>query len=271
MVQRRLVFTECCLKIPTDMLDEFTGTKICKTPRPSRKPSIPPLSNQYEDTAAEATTEDFSKLLQDQMAALMGSIDESPDMKNKVEHMIKDLGAAADAERSSESISHAKDAVQMGAESLSKEEPFQETIRKTMERMQVSGEQAGAARQTEHSDEMLAKMLKDMQSSGLSDETGDEGFNKMLLGMMEQLTNKEILYEPMKELHNKFPGWLQKNRASINSADLKRYEEQQTLVAEIVARFEGKEYSDSNPEDREFIVDRMQQVCYDRFLYSPIS
>jgi len=42
---------------------------------------------------------------------------------------------------------------------------------------------------------------------------------------------------------------------------LKRYEEQQSLVREIVARFEKKEYSDGNAQDREYIVERMQKVC----------
>ena len=82
----------------------------------------------------------------------------------------------------------------------------------------------------------------------------------MLMGMMEQLTNKEILYEPMKELRDKFPEWMSKNRASTAPDDLKRYEEQQRVVGEIVARFEKKGYSDDNVADREFIVDRMQQV-----------
>ena len=83
----------------------------------------------------------------------------------------------------------------------------------------------------------------------------------MLMGMMEQLTNKEILYEPMKELHVKFPDWMERNRGKTKGEDLKRYEEQQRLVGEIVGRFEMKGYSDERAEDREFIVERMQLVC----------
>ncbi len=99
-----------------------------------------------------------------------------------------------------------------------------------------------------------------MESSGLGGEGGEEGFSKMLMGMMEQLTNKEILYEPMKELNDKFPGWLEKNRDQTPVDDLKRYEEQQVLVKEIVAKFDEPTFSDSNAKDREYIVDRMQKV-----------
>lgn len=103
----------------------------------------------------------------------------------------------------------------------------------------------------------MAEMLKQLGGEGGGSE---EDFSKMLMGMMEQLTNKEILYEPMKELNEKFPEWLEKNKAATSAEDLKRYEEQQGLVKEIVAKFEESTYSDSNATDREYIVERMQKV-----------
>ena len=108
--------------------------------------------------------------------------------------------------------------------------------------------------------DILAQMLKEMEKGGFGGEGGDEDFSKMLMGMMEQLTNKEILYEPMKELDDKFPGWMEKNKGKVPEEDWKRYEEQQTLVREIVGRFEEKSYSDGNAKDREYIVERMQKV-----------
>jgi len=141
------------------------------------------------------------------------------------------------------------------------EETFQETIKKTMERMQASGDQATAAAAEDNSDDLLAEMMKAMGAGGMDGEGSEEDFSKMLLGMMEQLTNKEILYEPMKELDDKYPAWLEKNSASVPADDLKRYKEQQVFVREIVARFEQKTYKDENASDREYIVERMQKVC----------
>jgi peroxin-19 len=146
---------------------------------------------------------------------------------------------------------------------------FQETIRRTMERMQNSGEQATAAAASGAGDDFMAEMLKQLSSGDLGGEGGEEEFSKMLMGMMEQLTNKDILYEPMKELHDKFPEWLDKNRATTPADDLKRYEEQRALVTEIVAKFEESSYSDSNPADREYIVDRMQKVSV--YLVLPLN
>jgi len=147
----------------------------------------------------------------------------------------------------------------MAAE-LSQDASFQETIKRTMARMQASGEQATAAAAAEGSeDDFIAEMLKAMKD-GAGGEGSEEDFSKLLVGMMEQLTNKEILYEPMKELHDKFPGWMEKNKDKISKDDLKRYQEQQVLVSEMVAKFEEPTYSDSNSADREYIVDRMQSV-----------
>jgi len=129
-----------------------------------------------------------------------------------------------------------------------------------MERMQASGDLATAAAAAGGSDDIFAELMKQMASGDGEGEPNEEDFTKMLLGMMEQLTNKDILYEPMKELDDKFPKWMENNKDKTEKDDLKRFEEQQTLVREIVGRFERKGYSDDNAQDREYIVERMQKM-----------
>ena len=197
------------------------------------------------------------------MAELLGDLENSPDMQNQFEEMFKQMSAAAGAEGGAEEASKTQPGGSgASGPSASKggDSSFQETIRKTMERMQNSGEQATAAANSSTEDDFMSELLKQMSSGDLGGEGNEEEFSKMLMGMMEQLTNKEILYEPMKELHDKFPGWLEKNRATTPAEDLKRYDEQQVLVKEIVGKFEEPTYTDSNPKDREYIVERMQKV-----------
>lgn len=238
------------------MLDEFSNTNVSKPHEPQRKHEPAPVRGSHKPKNSDAAADKFSKQLQDQMAALMGNVDESPEMKTEIEAMMRELGVAADPGTHSKP----KDEVNGKASSLKTEKPFNETIRRTMERMQASGDQATAAAKIEDTDDLFSQMLKEVQDGGLEGAGDEEGFHKMLLGMMEQLTNKEILYEPMKELHNKFPRWMIDNRSSTGADDLRRYDKQQKLVGEIVERFEQKSYSDSDASDREFIVDRMQQV-----------
>jgi len=254
------------------MLDEFSPTKPEPTaPSGPGRPPLPTTAPPDFDVVGEGLSDDdFAKQLQDGMAELMGELETSPDMQAQFENMLKELGGAAalgEAARVSlptGSSSKAKEVPtkeKIAAGPSGTEESFQETIAKTMERMRASGDQATAAATSENTDDILAEMMKAMQAGGLDGEGGEEEFSKMLLGMMEQLTNKEILYEPMKELDDKFPAWMEKNAGKVNDVDMKRYKEQQIYVREIVKRFEAKGYKDENAADREYIVERMQKVC----------
>jgi peroxin-19 len=219
--------------------------------------------------------EDFAKQLQAGMADLLSELDSSPEMQKQFEDMLRELGAATGAPPDAPSAggTGARDTAAATGAGADQQQPsatgganvsFQDSIRRTMERMQESGEAAGAAaEQASQGDaDFMATLLREMEAGGLGGGAGgEEDFSKVLLGMMEQLTNKEILYEPMKELDDKFPDWLEKNKGKVPEAEFSRYETQQSLVRDIVGKFEVEDYSDENVEYRKFIVDRMQQVC----------
>lgn len=251
-----------------DMLDEFTpSTAINKQESATTKPqdTTKTLPTQNEE-------DDFAKQLQAGMAEMLGGLDKDPNMKAQFEAMMKELGGMEGLEDLASAVapsttkpaapsSTTKAASTTSAPtSAANEESFQDTIKKTMERMQASGDKATAAATENDGDDMLAELMKQMGSGALGGQGGDEDFSKMLLSMMEQLTNKEILYEPMKELDDKFPEWIKANKDKTPEEDLARYEEQRKVVREIVQKFEEKTYKDENTADREYIVDRMQRM-----------
>ncbi|KAG9239599.1 Pex19 protein family-domain-containing protein [Amylocarpus encephaloides] len=258
-----------------DMLDEFTPSKT--EPKTTSKPTKPPLPTTGPPSTEAVSDDELAKQLQAGMSQLLGELETSPDMQAQFEKMMKEFSdpaglgeaaslgpAAALSSSAPKSVPTAeKETAEAGASSTAAtggEESFQETIKKTMERMRESGDQATAAAASDAPDDVLAEMMKAMQASGMDGEGSEEDFSKMLLGMMEQLTNKEILYEPMKELDDKFPAWMNDNAGKVDEGDMKRYNEQQTYVREIVGRFEKKGYSDDNAQDREYIVERMQKM-----------
>lgn len=212
----------------------------------------------HDQELSDLDSIEFSKKLQDQMAALMGEVEESPEMKEEIEAIMHELGTELESDEVSKLITDTKASGPSNAE-----KPFQEQVRRTMERMQASGEQAASAGASEDPDNIIAQLLQEMQGGGFDGGENEEEFSKMLSGMMEQLTNKEILFEPMTELHEKFPAWMESNRNKISESDRRRYEDQQRLVGEIVGKFNEQSYSDKNPADREYIVERMQQVRSD--------
>lgn len=241
-----------------DMLDEFDPVI----------PEFPTASNT--ETHTECFTDDeFEKQLKAGMAELFGSTNNSANITASFENILKELGEAATQggsckEQLSSSIPKESNANNEASSiKTDAEVSFQDTIKKTMERMEVSGDQAtAAAAALENNGDILAEMLKAMQGIDMDGEGGgEEDFSKALFGMMEELTNKEILYEPMKELNENFPGWLEKNAKKVDKSDLERYKKQQIYVNEIVKRFESEKYDDNSAADKEYIVERMQNVC----------
>jgi peroxin-19 len=277
-----------------DVLDEFAATNISKPTPASSGPGRPAKPAAAPTTGGGgagpgglfADDDEFSKSLQAGMAELLGEFESNPEMQKQFEDLVKELGEGVtavqgEAEAASaagvdatakERTASAPTAPSASSASKSESTPkpateasFQETIRATMERMSASSAAASDAASRSASnaeDDFLAAMLREMEKSGPEGlgMGSDEDFSKMLLGMMEQLTNKEILYEPMKELHDKFPGWMAGNKEKTKKEDWERYVEQQRLVGEIVGKFEEKGYSDEKVEAREYIVERMQQV-----------
>ncbi|KAF2692187.1 Pex19-domain-containing protein [Lentithecium fluviatile CBS 122367] len=254
-----------------DVLDEFANTKLdSKAPVDASSSSAPApaSSGPGRPDPADLLVDDqdeFAKQLQKEMEQLLGQ----DDFQKQFEDIMKEMGDAVGVDPSAvpkdgaapPAAAASSSTDTKSAETTQKaEQTFQESIRATMARMQESGDAASAAAATSSGDDILAQMLKEMESGGFGGEGSDEDFSKVLMGMMEQLTNKDILYEPMKELHDKFPTWMEQNRTKVKEDDLKRYEEQHLLVREIVGRFERKGYSDSNAGDREYIVERMQKM-----------
>lgn len=139
---------------------------------------------------------------------------------------------------------------------------FNDAIQRTMNRMQESGDKATAAANDSDDvpDEMLLQLLKALESSSGGN---DDDIQKMFMGFMEKMSSKDILYEPMKELEGKFEPWIAEKQAKkeLSEEDIKRYQMQTRIVKEVVAKFEEDGYSDSDSKCREWVWEKMQEVC----------
>lgn len=140
-------------------------------------------------------------------------------------------------------------------------ESFNETIQRTMNRMQESGEKATAAASEDDDvpDEVLLQLLKALESTASGNE---DDIQKMFMGFMEKVSSKDILYEPLKELEGKFEPWIaeKKGKGELNDEDVKRYQMQTQIVKDVVAKFEEPGYSDEDPKCREWVWERMQEM-----------
>lgn len=87
----------------------------------------------------------------------------------------------------------------------------------------------------------------------LLEQSGGAGMDSMMETMMMQLMSKDVLYEPMKDLNEKYPAWLRSNEGKHSQADLARYKEQYRITSEIVAIYEGN-------GDSKRVLELMQQM-----------
>jgi peroxin-19 len=150
-----------------------------------------------------------------------------------------------------------------GAGKAAAPESFNDAIQRTIHRMKESGDKATAAATEDGgiSEDMLMQLLKGLEA-GVGNGGDDLDLTQMIAGVMEQFSNKEMLYEPMKELDVKWGPWLKENKGKVPAEDMERYEKQAKLVTEIVAKFEEEGYTDEDPKYRQAVWEKMQEVCF---------
>lgn len=72
--------------------------------------------------------------------------------------------------------------------------------------------------------------------------------------MMQQLLSKDILHDPMKEIGERYPKWLEDHKASLNKEEYDRYFHQYELIKQL------NEVYENDPGNFTKIVDLMQKM-----------
>ncbi|OZJ07005.1 hypothetical protein BZG36_00205 [Bifiguratus adelaidae] len=256
------------------VLDEFTSTSISEA-RPAT--SQPTTSGPKQTTISQAeqhnndrqggnaTDQDLDNLLDDdfakQLAAGMEELFQDMDEKDDVKAAFEKIWASFD-EQARGDVPAAPETSATGP-SIRSGKSFQDTIAETMSKLKNSSEEVDNSIKSsdDQTDAFMAEMLKQLESLG--GEGGEEGgdFQQMLEQMMEQMMSKELLYEPMKDLKDKYPAWLTENAPPKTPADeYARYEQQFDYVKTIVAKYEDPSYDDKDPTKAKEIVTLMQQM-----------
>lgn len=96
----------------------------------------------------------------------------------------------------------------------------------------------------------------DGSSDFLPDNVDPDAFME---GMMEQLLSKELMYEPMKQVTDKFPAWLQQHKATLSLEEWEQRHTQYKVFQELVQVYES-DSGDGNNNKTERLMELMQQV-----------
>ncbi|KAI9174536.1 hypothetical protein LWI28_018751 [Acer negundo] len=83
---------------------------------------------------------------------------------------------------------------------------------------------------------------------------GSQDMESIVETMMQQLLSKEILHDPMKEIGERYPKWLEDHEGSLSKEEYERYSHQYQLIKQL------NEVYDSDSSNFTKILDLMQKM-----------
>lgn len=212
-----------------------------------------------EEPDLDALEAEFASKLQMGMDSLVQEMNDSPETQKQFEALLAEMAKATNPSFEKPATTAASKAPSTAP--TTEKKSFQDTISQTMNRLNESKQELDKSVLESADDDFLAKMMKDLESAmGSGGDGGDFDMSKMINDMLEQMASKEILYEPMKEMYDKYPAWMKENSAKISAEEKARYQNQLQIITEVVTKFERSDYSDNNPEHRKYITTRMEMM-----------
>uniref|UniRef100_D8QJR5 Pex19-domain-containing protein n=1 Tax=Schizophyllum commune (strain H4-8 / FGSC 9210) TaxID=578458 RepID=D8QJR5_SCHCM len=142
---------------------------------------------------------------------------------------------------------------------------FQAKIRQATQKLRESesnmnSSASGGAGPSSADVDSLEALLKSLDLDNLPDGDEEKELTGFLESMMSSLMSKEVLYEPMKELEEKMPAYLENPSEPLQAGDKERYQSQLICVRKIIATFDEPGYSDEDPARSKKIVDLMSEM-----------
>lgn len=84
--------------------------------------------------------------------------------------------------------------------------------------------------------------------------SGSQDMESIVETMMQQLLSKEILHEPMKEIEDRYPKWLEDNKVKLSTEEYGRYKKQYEFIRDLNKVYE------TEPSNFNKIVELMQKM-----------
>lgn len=156
-----------------------------------------------EDGDPEASLDSFMKQLQTQLASEMENMETAESKASPVKSDTPS-GEQATTSAPSEEISDGD---------------IDHTISKLLNDMANTTDDDGDMAGGEEA--MLKEMMKEFEKMG-GGGVGVFDQDAVVDGMMQQLVSKDIMYEPMKQVTDRFPSWLEENKESLSDEEYKK-------------------------------------------------
>ncbi|SMN18698.1 similar to Saccharomyces cerevisiae YDL065C PEX19 Chaperone and import receptor for newly-synthesized class I peroxisomal membrane proteins (PMPs) [Maudiozyma saulgeensis] len=189
---------------------------------------------------------EFANLLKEQENAdgVEGSVN-----KEAIDNFNNLIGALGKASTSEEETTAGSN--KLSSESANDDPDFKNVIANTLDRLKESGSNIDSNLKEEKaaeqgSDDVLSQLLNQLVD-GAGEEDGidfnDDGMDNAILNILNQMSSKEVLYTPMKEMKDDFSIWFEENEKKEEHRDkIDIYRKQYSLVEQLVSLYEREDY-----------------------------
>ncbi|KAJ4955906.1 hypothetical protein NE237_012689 [Protea cynaroides] len=141
-----------------------------------------------------------------------------------------------------------------GKQKVSKESHVSEALEKLREQTREAVlELESATAKTGVDDLGKDKMMEDFVKQ-FEELSGSQDMESIVETMMQQLLSKEILHEPMKEIAERYPKWLEEHASGLSKEEYDRYSHQYELIKDL------NEVYEKDPNNFPKIVELMQKM-----------
>lgn len=222
-----------------DLLDEFDEQVLSKPPGEAQ--SLDTATTTTKRATAEPLNEEFKTNIEDLIKDL--NI-EDPETKVQFEHLVKQF----------------EDTHKEEAQKAMDPQNFDSVMKETMERLKKSGETIDEQLKSDPSSANPEDMLTQLLAGLGNGAEGDVDMSKLLVDMLEQLSSKEVLFEPIKDLNTKFPDFLKEKKGEIPEAQHANYTKQYEVTGEILAVFEAPDYDSENMQKRDQVNSLLEKL-----------
>jgi len=139
-----------------------------------------------------------------------------------------------------------------GGEGSSSSAEADENVARTLKLLAEASkglEGADASQAEVMGEELMKNMMEEFEKLGQK-----EDFAEVVDGMMHQLLSKDVMYEPMKQVCDKFPEWLADNEPKLSKEDYERYGKQYQFFQRILAVY------DTEPDNFAHLMELFQDM-----------
>ncbi|QLG71597.1 hypothetical protein HG535_0B06420 [Zygotorulaspora mrakii] len=168
-----------------------------------------------------------------------------------------------------ETLSKTSQSTTSGTDVSGEPHGFKNVVSKTLNRLKENGSKVDTNLAQEekqrNTDDILSQLLS--QLSGVPDgQTGADGngenMDHAILDILNKMSSKEVLYQPMKEMHVELGKWLDIHAQDEEHLDrMETYRKQHTVVANIVSIYERDLYTnEAYREEITALLDELEQL-----------